>query len=431
MSDLHRKVSGHLQLRGSKGKRQWHAYLRVDGQRRHRVLGPAHAKDSGRRTERGAPIWRAASGSKPTPEHLTPKEAQDALDALLAELRAEPAPLAEPDPAVKTLRDAWEEWLRHVEFDRSRKSSTVRDYRSQTRRYLLDELGPDLPLHELTTERIEEWQQDLLERGQLGRRTVQKAQVLLHAILKRAKKRRWVERNAAEDADRLSIKASGDFNVLSVEESEALVRAAADETDAAIFRTAIGCGLRMGELRALRWRDVDFTRRLIHVRWAYAREILDRPKSSCVRSVPMADQVAAALDRLSRRPRFVGGDDFVFCTELGEARSDYFIRGGFYEALERAGLGHLRTKDNPIRFHDLRHTFGTLAVQAAPITDVQAWMGHAQVQTTMIYVHYVPQHDAAEKLTRLFEAPEPEALTASSASGPRQGRSFGLAFGDR
>lgn len=120
----------------------------------------------------------------------------------------------------------------------------MRDYRSQTRRYLLDEFGADLPLHELTTERIEEWQQGLLERGQLGRRTVQKAQVLLHAILKRAKKKRWVERNAAEDADRLSIKASGDFNVLSVEEAEALVRAAADETDAAIFRTAIvaACG---------------------------------------------------------------------------------------------------------------------------------------------------------------------------------------------
>ena len=223
-------------------------------------------------------------------------------------------------------------------------------------------------------------------------------------MLKRAKKKRWVERNAAEDADRISMKPSGDFNVFSVEEAEALIRAAADETDAAIFRTAIGCGLRMGELRALRWRDVDFGRRLIHVRWAYARERLDRPKSACVRSVPMADQVAVALDALSRRPRFGGADDFAFCTELGEARSDYFIRRSFYEAIERAGLGHLRTKENPMRFHDLRHTFGTLAVQTAPISDVQAWMGHAHVQTTMIYVHYVPQHDAAAKLTRVFSA---------------------------
>jgi integrase len=192
--------------------------------------------------------------------------------------------------------------------------------------------------------------------------------------------------------------------VPTVEEAEALIRAAADETDTAISRTAVSGGLRMGELRALRWRDVDFSRRLIHVRWSIARHTLDRPKSSSVRSVPMADQVAAALDGLSRRDRFIGGDDFVFCTALGEARSDYFIRGAFYDALDRAGLGHMRTKDDPMRFHDLRHTFGTLAVRAAPISDVQAWMGHAPIQTTMIYVHYVPQHDAAAKLTRLFGA---------------------------
>jgi integrase len=397
-------ASGHLQVRGGKGRRQWHAFWRdASGRRHHRVLGPAHVKDSGARSDRGAVVWRSADGRKPTPAHLTPREAQALLHELLSEARLAP-PEPVPQEAVRTLRDAWEEWLRHIEFDRNRRPSTVRDYASQTRRYLLDEFGPDLPLSELTTERIEEWQQEMLERGHLARRTIQKAQVCLHSILKRAKKKRWVERNAAEDADRITLKPSGDFNVLSVEEAEALIRAAENQTDAAIFRTAISCGLRMGELRALRWRDVDFSRRLIHIRWSISRHTLDRPKSSCVRSVPMADQVAAALDGLSRRGRFVGDDDFVFCTPLGEPRSDYFIRGAFYEALDRAGLGHMRSKENPIRFHDLRHTFGTLAVQAAPISDVQAWMGHAQIQTTMIYVHYVPQHDAAEKLTRLFDA---------------------------
>ncbi len=53
-------------------------------------------------------------------------------------------------------------------------------------------------------------------------------------------------------------------------------------------------------------------------------------------------------------------------------------------------------------FHDLRHTFGTLAVRRAPVTDVQHWMGHADIQTTMRYVHYVPQHDNAAKLTSAF-----------------------------
>jgi Phage integrase family len=63
-------------------------------------------------------------------------------------------------------------------------------------------------------------------------------------------------------------------------------------------------------------------------------------------------------------------------------------------ALGRAGLKRLR-------FHDLRHTFGTLAVQAFPLSDVKAYMGHADISTTMVYVHRVPQHDAADRLGRV------------------------------
>ena len=73
------------------------------------------------------------------------------------------------------------------------------------------------------------------------------------------------------------------------------------------------------------------------------------------------------------------------------------MRRRFYAALKRAGLEH-------VRFHDLRHTFGTIAVQAFPLTDVKAFMGHADIQTTMIYIHHVPQNDAAEKLSQLLDA---------------------------
>jgi integrase len=52
-------------------------------------------------------------------------------------------------------------------------------------------------------------------------------------------------------------------------------------------------------------------------------------------------------------------------------------------ALERAAL-------RPLRFHDLRHTFGTRVIGVADIHRVQEWMGHANVQTTMQYLHYVP-----------------------------------------
>jgi hypothetical protein len=52
----------------------------------------------------------------------------------------------------------------------------------------------------------------------------------------------------------------------------------------------------------------------------------------------------------------------------------------------------------------LRHTFGTIAVPAFPLTGVKAFMGHADIQTTMIYVYHVPQHDAADKLSRLLHS---------------------------
>lgn len=52
--------------------------------------------------------------------------------------------------------------------------------------------------------------------------------------------------------------------------------------------------------------------------------------------------------------------------------------------------------------HDLRHTFGTLAVRRLPLTDVQAFMGHQDIQTTMRYVHHVPRNGAAQILSEAF-----------------------------
>lgn len=52
-----------------------------------------------------------------------------------------------------------------------------------------------------------------------------------------------------------------------------------------------------------------------------------------------------------------------------------------------------------MRSHDLRRTLGTLAVQEFPLSEVKAYMGQADVSTTMLYVHYVPQNDAAARLS--------------------------------
>jgi integrase len=91
----------------------------------------------------------------------------------------------------------------------------------------------------------------------------------------------------------------------------------------------------------------------------------------------MTDQVMLVLDGLSQRPHFAAEDDLVFRNAFGEHLDGSALRRRFYATMERAALKR-------IRFHDLRHTFGTLAVQAFPLTDVKAFMGHADISTTMI-----------------------------------------------
>jgi hypothetical protein len=90
---------------------------------------------------------------------------------------------------------------------------------------------------------------------------------------------------------------------------------------------------------------------------------------------------------------------------VGAHLDDDNVRDAFYAALAGADLGHLREKDEKIVFHDLRHTFGTMcAARGLDIVKIQKWMGHADIQTTMKYLHYVPQHDDAARLTAAFSS---------------------------
>ncbi len=124
--------------------------------------------------------------------------------------------------------------------------------------------------------------------------------------------------------------------------------------------------------------------------------------------LPTGDSADAALDQLSRRNGWTGEEDLVFVSPTGGHIEDSALRRRFYAALEAAGLKH-------IRFHDLRHSFGALAVQVFPLTDVKAYMGHADIATTMIYVHHVPQVDAAEKLSAALKEASTPLLARSAA----------------
>jgi integrase len=134
---------------------------------------------------------------------------------------------------------------------------------------------------------------------------------------------------------------------------------------------------------------------LVHVERGFTDEGgEDLPKSYRVRSVPMMPQVARALADLRKRELFTSDDDLVFANVVGEVLDYDAMYRCYKRAQERAGV-------RPLRFHDLRHSFGTMAVRAFPITDVQTWMGHADIATTRKYIHYAPQPEAAARLGAL------------------------------
>ena len=248
---------------------------------------------------------------------------------------------------------------------------------------------------------IERWKASL----NASNRTVAKYLVNLHGIFRRAMKVWGLPRNPVADVERPRYRVSDDLDAFSPEEVHALARAATSAQDAAMFTTAAFTGLRMGELLALQWRDVDFVGESIRVRRSYnVHGGVGSPKSGKVRSVPMVPDVARSLAALSGREHFVGEEDLVFAGEAGGYQDATALRARYKTALARAGL-------RPLRFHDLRHTFGTLAVRRAEVPAVQAWMGHADIQTTMRYVHHRDRGGEARLLA--------EAFTVSGGAGIR------------
>ena len=192
-----------------------------------------------------------------------------------------------------------------------------------------------------------------------------------------------LQANPLARVEKHPMRASGDIQVFSPEEVWRSFGRRGPSRKVAIFLTAAFTGLRMGELIALRWRDVDFAGATIRVRGSFAAGYLTTPKSGKVRAVPMAPDVATALAQLGARENWIGDDDLVFAGEVGSYLDGSALRRRYKQALGRAGL-------RPLRFHDLRHTFGTRMIAKADIRRVQEWMGHADIQTTMRYLHYTP-----------------------------------------
>ena len=143
-------------------------------------------------------------------------------------------------------------------------------------------------------------------------------------------------------------------------------------------------GLRRSEVLGLRWSAVSFSENTIAIRHTVVKnltiEAADQTKTaSSRRTFPLLPEVRAVLSELPRRDR----DGYLFTRANGEPMRPDTLTRSFQRALRRAGIPRMR-------FHDLRHATATILFDRGwSVPDVQHWLGHADIDTTMnIYVAY-------------------------------------------
>jgi integrase len=353
------------------------------------------------------------------------------VEGILLRQEAEAGRAKDAPATFRDISAAYLDWLERV---KGAKPATLRDHR-----YLLAE--PDAahrrgkgvhagaiiaalgnrPAVDVTTREVNRLLDTVAARS-ASPRTVNKHRQLICAIYNYASSTATfeLEQNPAAGADRrpeperarldyyspaeVEILASAladgthrDPDAPAVDPSEAEARSREDLQDAELIRVAAYTGLRRGELLALRWRDVELEQRKVIVSRAIsADQEATSTKSRKAREVPIPDQAAVALRRLRERGDFRASDDFVFTNRLGRRLDGSALRRRVARARDAAGLRKLR-------FHDLRHTYGSLLVAAGvDLASVKSAMGHSRITTTERYLHARSASELAERFTQAF-----------------------------
>jgi integrase len=364
--------TGNLRLR----RGSWYGQWWIGGRRVQRKLGP-----------------KREPGSR---DGLTRKQAE-------AELRRRIEATEAPSPGrITSVKEAGERLVRTLEVQ-GRKASTLAAYESTLRVHLVPFFG-DQAITRITTEDVDAFVAACRARG-CAPKSIRNYLGTLHGIFQSAK----VRPNPVTDARKPEAEdADPDIRFLSDAELEALLGAVPEDhlgpTDRTLYLTAAFTGLRQGELFGLRWRDVDWIAMRIRVRRSFARKRagreaqFGRPKSKrSSRSVPMHDRVGQALERHYQASNYQADDDLVFChPHTGGPLDSSNVLARFKDALAAAGVRRLR-------FHDLRHTFGTqMAAAGVPMRTLQEWLGHRDIKTTMIYADYQASEQERELVERAF-----------------------------
>lgn len=305
----------------------------------------------------------------------------DALHALGRGVLRAPKPI--------TLSQAAEAWLEGAKAGTIRnrngktyKPSALRGYDCSLRLRLLPAFG-HLRLADLGRLDVQDFADRLLADG-LDPSTIQNTLDPLRAIYRRAIHREHVAVNPTAGVE--LPKAIGKRDRIAGPEEAAALLAALPDDARAVWATAFYAGLRRGELRGLRWSDVDLPGREIHVRraWDDCEGAIDGKSDAAKRTVPilgvLTPELAAHKLRTGR-----DGEALVFGLTASHPFDPSCVRRRALAAWKAPEL-------EPIGFHECRHTFASTMIAAGVNAKaIMECMGHASITMTFDrYGHLMP-----------------------------------------
>ena len=291
------------------------------------------------------------------------------------------------------------------------RTATANRYELIIERYTIPRIGT-IKLKKLTTRHLQKLYKELLEDGRihvgkgetkgLSTTTVRSVHLMLHCALDRAVKERLLIRNPADSC--VVPKAQHrEMKTLRPEDLKAYLDAAERRGALAMFYLELVSGIRKGELVALRWEDLDVEQRTISVSKQATKDadnnlIVARPKTeNSVRQISIPQEaVELLIQEHAKHP----SNPWLFpSSRTGAMYHPDSVATLHQRILKDAGLEHLR-------FHDLRHTFATLALQnGVDIKTVSAMLGHYDAGFTLrTYTHTTrqKQDEAAQTMSNLM-----------------------------
>ena len=254
------------------------------------------------------------------------------------------------------------------------KPSEAASKESMLRIHILPLLG-SYHLAELSTKEFEYYKAQKTKEG-LKAKTVKNHLACLRKMLNVAKE--WGYINSVPIIKNPPVP-KADFDFLSFEESERLINVCEGQL-LCMVTVALHTGLRIGELRALHWQDVDLVAGRLSVKRSAWKKDIGSPKSGRSREIPLN---SVAMRALQAHKHLRG--PLVFSKPNGKLLGEQDPYRPLAYACKGAGL-------RKIAWHTLRHSFAShLVMRGQPLKAVQEFLGHASMEMTMRYAHLSPE----------------------------------------